>query len=124
MWQIRNPEIRPDQLQPLKVKEAAVLFQWTAPDQILGEPPEVNIRSELFVGSSEDDHSEHLKTLADLIAMQYASESLAILRPGSDSERVISFYLDAAAFTEWQAMVFDGSKYRLLVESKYVVDCA
>ena len=113
-----------DQILPLKMKEATVLFQWTAPDQILGEPPEVNIRSELFVGSSEGDHAEHLKILEDLIAKQYASESSAVLRPRSDSERVISFYLDAASFAEWQAMVFDGSEYRLLVESKYVVDCA
>jgi len=28
----------------------------------------------------------------------------------------------AAGFTEWQAIVFDGSEYRLLVESKFVVD--
>ena len=113
-----------DQLQPLKVKEATALFQLTAPDLILGEPPEVNLRPELFVGSSEGDHSEHLRTLEDLMKKQYESESPALLRSRSDSERVISFYLDAAAFAEWQAMVFDGSEYRLLVESKYVVDRA
>ena len=111
-----------DQITPLKVKEATVLFQWTAPDHILGEPPEVNIRPDPFVGSSEGDHSETLKTLEDLLKKQYESKSSAVLRSRSDSERVISFYLDAAAFTEWQAMVFDGSEYRLLVESKYVVD--
>jgi hypothetical protein len=111
-----------DKLQPLKLKEATALFQWTAPDLILGEPPEVNIRPDVFVGSSEGDHSEHIKTLEDLIKKQYESESSALLRSRSDNERVISFYLDAAAFTEWQAMVFDGSEYRLLVESKYVVD--
>ena len=111
-----------DRLQPLTLKGATVLFQWTAPDQILGEPPEVNVRSELFVGSSEGDHAEHIKILEALVKKQYESEQPAVLRSKSANERVISFYLDAAAFTEWQAMVFDGSEYRLLVESKYVVD--
>ena len=111
-----------DQIQPLKLKEATVLFQWTAPDRILGEPPEVSVQSELFVGSSEGDHTAHVKTLEDLVNKQYESEDSAVLRSISDSERVISFYLDAAAFTEWPAMVFDGSEYRLLVKSKYVVD--
>jgi hypothetical protein len=99
-----------------------MLFQWTAPDRILGEPPEVNIRHELFAGSSEGDHVELLQTLEDLMKKQYESESSAELRSIASNERVISFYLDAAEFTEWQAMVVDGSEYRLLVESKFVVD--
>jgi hypothetical protein len=111
-----------DQLQPLKLKEATALFQWTAPDQILGEPPEVNVRPGLFVGASEGDPGEQLNRLEALVKKQYASDDAAILRSVSANEGVISFYLDAAAFTEWQAMAFDGSEYRLLVESKYVAD--
>lgn len=111
-----------DKLQPLNAREAAVLFQWTAPDRILGEPPEVNIQADLIVGSSEGDQTEPLKILEDVLKKQYENESSALLRSRSDNEQVISFYLDAAAFSEWQAMVFDGSEYRLLVESKYVVD--
>ena len=111
-----------DQIQPLKVKEATVLFQWTAPDRILGEPPEVSIRRELFVGSSEGDHVELLQILEDLMKKHYESESSAELRSIASNERVISFYLDAARFSEWQAILFDGSEYRLLVDSKYVVD--
>ena len=110
-----------EKLQPLKAKEAAVLFQWTAPDRILGEPPEVNIQADLIVGSSEGDQTEPLKILEKLLKKQYDNVSSAVLRSKSDNERVISFYLDATAFTEWQAMVFDGSEYRLMVESKYVV---
>ena len=110
-----------DQLQPLTLKDAAVLFQWTVPDRILGDPPEVAVRQELFVGSSEGDHVELLQTLEDLMKKQYESESSAELRSIASNERVISFYFDAAAFSEWQAMVFDGSEYRLFVESKYVV---
>lgn len=113
-----------DQLQPLTLKEAAVLFHWTVPDRILGDPPEVGVRHELFVGSSEGDYVENVKILEDLIKRQYESDAAAVLRSKSGCERVISFYLDAAAFTEWDAMVLDGSEYRLLVESKYVIDPA
>lgn len=108
-------------LQPLKAKEAAVLFQLTAPDGILGEPPEVNIQADLIVGSSEGDQTEPLKILEDLLKKHYENESSVVLRSRSDNEQVISFYLDATGFTEWRAMVFDGSEYRLLVESRYVV---
>ena len=111
-----------DQLEPLKLKEGASVFQWTAPDQVLGEPPEISVRRELFVGSSEGDYAEHLKALEQLIEKQYKIESPAVLRSIANNERVISLYLDAAGFTDWQAMVFDGSENRLLVDSKYVVD--
>lgn len=111
-----------DQIQPLTLKEATLLFHWNAPDGILGEPPEVNVRSEMIVGSSEGDHTVYLRALEDLIAKQYSTESMAQLRSISSNERVISLYVDAAQFSEWEALVFDGSEYRLLVDSKYVVD--
>ena len=111
-----------DQIQPLTLKEATLLFQWNAPDRILGEPPEVKIRSEIIVGSSEGDYAQHLNALEDLIRTQYASESIARLRSISNDERVISLSVDAAQFSEWDALVFDGSDYRLLVDSRYVVD--
>lgn len=85
-----------DQLRPLKLKEATALFQWTAPDQIFGDPPEVNVRPELFVGSSEGDHAEQLKRLETLVKKQYESADTAVLRSVSANERVVSFYLDAA----------------------------
>ena len=34
---------------------------------------------------------------------------------------MISLYLDAGEFMEWDALVFDGSEYRMLVDSKYVI---
>lgn len=110
-----------DQIQPLTLKEATLLFQWHAPGRILGEPPEVNIRRNMIVGSSEGDY-EHLRALEHLIRRQYTNESVANLRPTSSDERIISLYLDAAQFNEWQALAFDGTEYRLLVDSKYVVD--
>jgi hypothetical protein len=106
-----------DQIQPLKLKEAALLFQWNAPERILGEPPKVIVRDDMIAGSSE-----HWKTLQKMLETQYNSDSLATLRPISSNERVVSLYLDTTKFTEWHALVFDGSEYRLLVDSKYVVD--
>lgn len=111
-----------DEIPPLQLKEATLLFHWTAPDNVLGEPPEINVRRDLIVGASEGDPSEHVKTLQDLIERQYKLEATARLRSISTNERVISLYLDGEEFIDWQALVFDGSEYRLLVESKYVVD--
>jgi hypothetical protein len=77
-----------------------------------------------MLASSEGDHLEYLKQLEALVLKQYKDESHAILRPASVGETVISFYLEAVEFTEWQAMVFDGSAYRLLVDSRYVISGA
>ena len=111
-----------DQIQPLNLREAALLFQWNAPDRVLGEPPAIHARGDIVVGSSEGDHSEHLLRIENLIESHYRTESVAQLRSLKESERVISLYLDSVEFSEWNALVFDGSEYRLLVDSKYLID--
>lgn len=110
-----------EQIRQLNMREATLLFHWDAPAQVLGKPPEVNVRRDLVLASSEGESVEYLKQLEALIQRQYKDESNAILRPISDSEQVISLYLDAEEFIEWKAMVFDGSAYRLLVDSRYVI---
>lgn len=110
-----------DQISPLSLREATLLFHWDAPYQVLGKAPEISVRRDLFAGSSEGDHVEYLQRLEDLLERQYALEYPAELRSLSETDKVISLYLDAAEFTEWNAVVFDGSEYRLLVASKYVV---
>jgi hypothetical protein len=111
-----------DQMRRLNMREATLLFQWDAPSRVLGEPPAVRVRRDIIVGSSEGDHVEYLKQLEITLQRQYKENSNAVLRPVSDSEQVISFYLDAEEFIEWKALVFDDSTYRLLVDSRYVID--
>jgi hypothetical protein len=112
-----------EQIHPLNMREATLLFQWDAPAQVLGEPPEVHIRRDVILASSEGDCVEYLKQLEALVQRQYQDTSPAILRPTLEREQVISFYLDAEEFIEWKALVFDGSAYRLLVDSRYVIAC-
>ena len=109
-----------DEIPPLQLKEATLLFHWTAPDNVLGEPPEIEVRRDLIVGASKGDPVEHMRVLQDLMNKQYKIETPAQMRSIAPNERVISLYLDRGI--EWQAMVFEGSEYRLLVEWKYVVD--
>ena len=113
-----------DQIHPLNFREATLLFQWDAPYRIFGDPPAVRTRSDIVVGSSEGDHVEILQRIEDLIQKQYRLEGFAQLRSVSATERVISLSLDAAEFMEWDALVFDGSEYKLLVDSKYVIATA
>ncbi|MDQ3755520.1 MAG: hypothetical protein M3371_12420 [Acidobacteriota bacterium] len=110
-----------EQIRLLNMREATLLFQWDAPSRVLGELPNVHLRRDIILASSEGDYVEYLKQLEALIQTQYKDESSAILRPISDSEQVISFYLDAEEFIEWKALVFDGSAYRLLADSRYVI---
>jgi hypothetical protein len=73
------------------------------------------------VGSSEGNHLEQLERLENFLRAQNEDKSSAQLRLRSSNERVISFYLEGAEFIEWEALVFDGSEYRLLVHSSYVI---
>ena len=111
------------EFQPLSLKEATLLFHWNA-RQFLGEPPTIHCSSDIIIGSSEGDWATQFEQLTKLIHAQYATDSVAQMRHVSDRERIISFYLDGAEFTEWPAMVFDGSEYRLLVDSTYVIQNA
>lgn len=104
MWQIRNPDITRSSLDfGLSGRDKFQVFQLFVED--------IKLINALELVEWDDEHSQFL-----------ICEGCGYAGSRSDNEQVISFYLDAAAFTEWQAMVFDGSEYRLLVESKYVVD--
>ena len=119
----RHPSFPPVAgIHPLNLREATLLFHWDAPDQVLGNPPEVHVRGDIVVGASEGNSAEHLRQIENLIECQYRAESLAQLRPISSSERVITLYLASFEFREWKALVFDGSAYRLLVDSDYVIE--
>jgi hypothetical protein len=119
----RHPSFPPiHEIHPLTLREATLLFHWDAPDQVLGNPPEVHVRGDIVVGASEGNSAEHLQQIENLIECQYRAESLAQLRRISSSEGVIALYLESFEFREWKALVFDGSAYRLLVDSAYVIE--
>lgn len=103
------------------MQEATLLFQWGAPAHILGEPPSVHARRDMILGSSGGDYGEYVKRLETLMREQYQDESSVTLRGILAQEQVIIFYLDAEEFTEWGGLVYDGSVYRLLIDSTYVV---
>lgn len=111
-----------DAIHPLTLRDAALLFHWNAPANVLGDAPEIRIEHDIVVGSSEGDHRVQLKELETLVRTYYEDRATAELRPISSNERVISLYLDSAEYIEWQAMVFDGSEYRLLIDSQYVIE--
>jgi len=111
-----------NQIRPLNVQEATLLYHWNAPANLLGKPPHINVRGDIVLASSDGDHILYLKQLENLIQRQYQDESKATLRTVLNGEKVVSLFLDAEEFIEWAALVYDGSAYRLLIDSKYVVE--
>ena len=110
-----------EEIQQLNMREATLLFHWTAPAQVLGVPPEVRVNEEIIVGASEGSSSSYVTVLKDLLNRQYNATSPALLRPLTGSDRVISLYLDASEFIDWKALVVDGEDYQLVVDSRFVV---
>jgi hypothetical protein len=111
-----------EKFRQLSVQEATLLYHWGVPAHVLGEPPHINIRRDIVLASSEGDHVEYIKQVEDVMLRQYKDESTTALRDLLDGEKVITLFLDAEEFIEWDALAYDGSAYRLLVDSKYVVD--
>jgi hypothetical protein len=99
-----------------------MLYHWNAPAHVLGKPPHINVRSDIVVACSEGDQVDYLKQLVDLVHRQYQDESKATLRSLLNGERIITLFLDAEVFIEWDALIYDGSAYRLLIDSRYVVE--
>ena len=111
-----------EQIRSLSMQEATLLYHWNAPAHVLGKPPHINVRSDIVLASSEGDHVDYLNQLADLLQSQYKDETVATLRALLDGEKIITLFLDAEEFIELDALAYDGSAYRLLVDSKYVIN--
>ncbi len=105
----------------LNMREAALLFHWEAPAQVLGPPPVVQLRRQLIIGTSEGDCDEHLNRVQHLLNEQYNDNSDAVLRPLSSEDQPISIYVDASEFIDWKPMIYDGAEYRLVVDSRFVI---
>lgn len=103
--------------------EAAKLFQFEAPVEILGKILQQPILdSNSIVASSEGNFLEQVEQLNQLIKELIASSDRVNLRPIRSYEKIISFYLDTAGFPEWQALVFDGTRYLLFISPSFVID--
>lgn len=111
-----------DRFQHLTMREATLLFHWDAPAQVLGAPPIVQLRHDLITGSSEGDAVGYVEHLENLITDQYKDNSEALLRPLTSGENPISIFLTTTEFIDWKPLMFDGLSYRLVVDSKYVID--
>src|SRR6185503_16888518 len=92
----------------LNMREAALLFHWTTPAQVLGPPPEIRVNEPIIVGASEGTAADHINRLSNLLQTLYDHPSHALLRPLTEQDQTISLYLDASKFIDWKAMVVDG----------------
>ena len=114
-----NPEFPAfEQIRQMNIREATLLFHWTAPARVLGIPPQVRVNREIIAGASDDDL---ISRLEKIIQDHYDDTSTAVVRPLSESDRVVSIYVDDAALIDWKAFVVDGPEYRLLVDSRFVI---
>ena len=109
-----------EQIPQLNMREAALLFHWSAPAQVLGAPPEIRVNEEMIVGASEGSPADHIRNLETILHNNYNDTSNALLRPLNESDRVISLFLDGAEFIDWKALIVDGDD-RLVVDSTFVI---
>jgi hypothetical protein len=118
----QNEDFPPfERIPQLSMREAALLFHWTTPAQVLGPPPEIRVNEDIIVGASEGVAADHINRLSNLLHTQYTDHSNALLRPLTEHDRVISIYLDGAEFIDWKAFVVENDEYRPVVDSRWIV---
>ena len=111
-----------EQIPQLIMREAALLFHLTAPAQVLGAPSEIRVNEAMIVGASEGSPADHIRNSETLLHNSYDDKSNALLRPLTESDRVISLFVDAAEFIDWKALVIERDEFRLVVDSRFVVE--
>jgi hypothetical protein len=112
-----------EQLPLLSAWEAVKLFQFEAPNRILGyifNPPE--LYRDIIIASSDGNFMEQTPELMTLMNNLSTSSSTVKLRKMTEQDQVISFYLDISGFPEWAALSYDGSQYSLYLEPGYVIE--
>jgi hypothetical protein len=95
------------------------------PLRIFGEPPEINARQDKFgyvIASSDGEAKESLQKIEEILRQNCKNNSPAKIRRPAANEEIIYLFLDAAEFTDWQALVKNNSDYKLLLEEKFVIE--
>ena len=110
-----------EQIPQLNMREAALLFHLTAPAQVLGAPPEIRVNKQIIVGASEGSPADHIRNVETILSTNYNDTSNALLRPLTESDRVISLSVDSAEFIGWKVLVIERDEFRLVVDSRFVV---
>lgn len=113
-----------DQIRPLEMREAMRLAQMEMPFRMFGDPPDIKLTSakSLVVAASDGDPAQHLSTIDDILRTYYESREAAVLRERRVEEEIISLFLDAAEFTDWEALVRTENVYRLLLGETFVIE--
>lgn len=112
-----------DRIPELTMREAVLAFQWDAPLQIFGRPPDQVLRRDgIVTGSSDGEYIEHLRRIEEFARSQISNGSRVTLKELTNAERVISLYLDGPEFVEWKALAYSGSgEMQVVLDSRYIV---
>ena len=99
-----------EQLLPLHSDELVLAMQWTAPGEILGTfPGPAVVRETDVLTVSTGDRDECLRDLAALLRGARAASEPVVLRPWSEADERIEFYLDTPGHPVWSPLArFDG----------------
>lgn len=110
-----------DSIRQLEMRETVKAFQWDAPLQIFGRPPqEFARRGDLIVASSTGDHAEWTSRIEAIARANQENHATVTLRPLAGDDEPVSLFLDTAEFLEWKAMTVRQDSPHLLL-GDYVI---
>ena len=111
-------------LEPLSAREAGLLIQWTAPHQALGQLPAApELDPQLtFVVAAGDPEQVLAELLSLLRALLAGGDAPLWLRAREEGDEVVSCFIDAERWTEWEPLVQTPQGLRLLLGTEWVVE--
>lgn len=121
--QLPAPFPKLETLSPLQGWEVIKLFQLEAPNRILGDfRNQPKFDRDLILASSEGSFIEQTDELLTLLDRLQNSTQRIQLRKVTESDQIISFYIDIAGIPQWKALSYDYLRYSLYLEPGYVVN--
>lgn len=110
-------------LAPLFAWEAVKIFQMEAPNHILGNLlNSPKLPQNVVIASSDGNYMEQATMLVLLLHKLSSNTNPIRLRRVTESEQVISLYLDIAGLPEWKALSYNGLHYSIYLEPGYIVE--
>lgn len=95
-----------DALQPLTLRDVALLLQWTAPGGLLdAAPTPPRVRREDVLAVTSGDRDETVDALDALLSAASASESPVVLREAAEGHERTGLFLDLPGHPKWSPLV-------------------
>ena len=112
-----------EEIEPLRSSEAVELLLFEAPESLVVQWWQRKVPGlQAFAGVSDGSLKTQLEVLAGLMSDLGSRETPVVLRPLHESERILTFFIEAPGYPEWSPLATDSESARFHFTPGLVVE--